>query len=780
MACIPLPLLAQTMHRMPQATSGGVRHLCPPHVVVIMAQYTDVKFSTNSTSSSFSEFFNATNYTFEGATGSVQQYFKDQSYGQYVPVFDVVGPVTLSNNQKYYGSNDDYNNDLAADEMVAEACNLAEDLADFSLYDSDGDGQLDAVVVLFAGCGEVYGVSDEDAVWPYSGDLETSEEIDYSVKLDGKTVSFFCAVPELETGTRRAGIGTFVHEFAHILGLPNLCVTDGGLQKTLGDWDVMDHGSYNNNSRTPAGMSAYEKFYLGWVEPILLDAPMNVRLRDFATTGDCAIITASGQSNLNGLSPDPREFYILENRQQIGWDKYLPGHGLMLTKIDYVKNKWEADEVNNVERHPCVDLIEADGSAPKYKADNLTNGYFGKPKDLFPAGATEYSMFSNKMYFSSVTEQGEVITFDFLGGVDKCEVAFYVGAGGSCSTTSITETKKGAGVTLPAVTAQSGFTFLGWSTRKNSNIPDAGQPGEKYYPMSNCTLYAVMQDNTRVWFYYDIKGVTIGDYIDFNGAYLKTNELRDIAVTFGQKNGYAVPTADQCKVQVVSGGKQLPNAVRFETDSIRIAISAADITGDVYITIINVREQTEEGCVDYSHTFTQKCYAGSAQDLNGYDWTVTIANDNTTDYDKSKGAVFGSGTYPARLVKLYTEETMGCGVAEVRVTASANGDGILSVYVAGNEIGYEELTSTSETYIFPVEQPVSGAVEIRLTNTNKAMYIKQIEIYFEKINDPDIISGVEAQSVGQMQGKSRKILHEGRLYILFNGHMYNILGTKIK
>ena len=478
------------------SSNGGVRHLQPKRVPVILTNYADVKFQ---------------NTDFAAYKSSLEQYFADNSFGKYTPAFDIIGPVTLDGNRRNYGANDADGDDVAAEAMVADACNLAEDLADFTLYDQDGDGRLDAVVIIYAGEGERMDNNLPEAVWEFTDDLETTYALDYLVQLDGKTVAACCAVPELQSKTKRDGIGTLVHEFAHILGLPNFCTTDGGTQKTLGDWSVMDHGCYNNDANTPAAFSAYECFYLGWVEPILLDEAMNVRLRDFGTSGDCAIITASGQSNLNGLSPDPREFYILENRQQTGWDEYLPGHGLMLTKIDFVKNKWESDEVNNVEKHPCVDLIEADGKKPAYKADNLTNGYFGKQGDLFPAGATEYKMFSNKMFFDNVKEQGGVITFDFLGGVEKCTVNFSV-SNGTCATKSLTESKKGAGVVLPSVTPNSGYTFLGWSTRKNSNVPDAGQPGDTFYPMSDCSVFAVMQDNTRYWLYYDIKGVTIGDY----------------------------------------------------------------------------------------------------------------------------------------------------------------------------------------------------------------------------------------------------------------------------
>ena len=760
------------------SSNGGVRAMQPTRVPVIMAQFSDVQFKAESTVASFGEFFSGADYKYGGATGSVQKYFKDQSFGQYIPQFDVIGIVTLSGTQKYYGDNDYYDNDLRADEMVAEACNLAEDLADFTPYDTDGDGKLDAIVIVYAGEGEIYGVRNFDAVWAYTSNLEESDEIDYYVEIDGKRVANFTAVPELQSSAYRDGIGTFIHEFAHVLGLPNFCTTDGGKQKTLGDWDVMDHGSYNNNSRTPAAMSAYERFYLGWVEPILLDGPMNVRLRDLNKTGDCAIITAGGQHNLNGLSPDPTEFYILENRQQEGWDAYLPGHGLMLTKIDFVKNKWESDEVNNVERHPCVDMIEAGGGHPEYDANNLTNGYFGNQKDLFPAGATEYKMFSNKMFFENVKEQDGVIFFDFNGGVEKCKVSFYAGSNGSCETKSLTEKSKGAGVVLPNVTAAKSYTFLGWATRKNSTTPDAGKAGETFYPMSNCTLFAVYHSDENILIDYTLKGVF---WDEGNAtAYVKRN--KDFYISFKAKEGYLTPAASTCQVRVICGDKQVPNYT-FENDAVVVRFKATDVPADVdniSITIINVREQKEAGCDTYKHLFESSCYPGSAQDFSGYDWNVTIANDNTCAYDDNKGATFGSGSYPAGKVSLYTEETFGCAVATVRVQAAANGDGLLSVYVAGNQVGETEYLETSlEEYTFDVANPQSGAVEIRLENTQKAMYLKRIEMEFVKLEVPvDDPTSVESNVFESQLGK--KMLLNGQLFIMHNGHYYNVLGARVK
>lgn len=746
------------------SSNGGVRHLQPKRVPVILANYTDVQFKS-------------TDYA--AYKSSLEKYFSDNSFGQYTPVFDFIGPVNLSNNRRYYGENDEDGDDVRAAVMMADACNAAENLADFTLYDQDGDGRIDAVAVIYAGEGEKQDYL-PDAVWEFTDDLETTWDLEYLVQLDGKTVASCCAVPELRNTTKPDGIGTFIHEFAHILGLPNFSSTAGLTVKTLGDWDVMDHGCFNDGGNTPAAFSAYERWYLGWIEPILLDGPMNVRLRDLNESGDCAIITATGQSNLNGLSPDPREFYILENRQQKGWDASLPGHGLMMTKIDYVKNKWESDEVNNVERHLCVDLVEADGKAPQYKADNLTNGYFGKQGDLFPSGASSYKMFSNKQWFSGVKEQGGVIYFDFQDGVDKCTVNFSVSSDkGTCATASATESSKGAGVTLPNVTAKTNYTFLGWSTRKNSNVADAGQAGDKFYPMSDCSVFAVMQDNSRYWAYYDWTGVTIEDYAGFNGAYVKVDAIKDIAVKFVKKTGYQTPTAANCQVRVECGGKQLSNTARYVDDTIWVSVPAAAIIGDIYFTVTNVREQTDEGCIAYSHTFTSRCYVGPAQDYSGYDWEVTVADATTMDFDKNKGAVFGSGTYPSGLVKFYTVETFGCGVAAVRVTAAAGSqsDATLSVYIAGSQAGETESLGTSlEKFTFAVDEPVSGAVEIRLENTSKAMYIKQIEIDFEKIEP----QGIEDISAEEFKSMGQKLIIDGQLYIYLNGHIYNVLGAKLK
>jgi len=707
----------------------------PTNVLVVLAEYSDVHFKEANNANAYKDFFNGSSYSYGGATGSVQQYFKDQSYGKFVPQFDVIGPLTLPHGRSYYGYNDENGDDRRMDEMIYDACELAHEKGvNFTQYDVNGDGFVEAVIVVYAGQGELD--TQPDYIYPQTSILEED------LVLDNKVIGLYACVPELNETKKRAGIGEMVYQFSHILGLPTMSDTEGGNEKTLGDWDVMDHGCYNNGGNTPASYSAYERFYLGWTEPILLNEPMNVRLSDLNVKGECAIVTRSGQTNLLGNNPDPREFYILENRQQEGWDQYLPGHGLLLTKIEYVRSRWEGDEVNVlIKGKPSllVDIIEADGKEPKYNAENIENGYLGKQGDAFPAGATSKTMFSNKWEFANVTEKGNIITFLFNGGITKGSVVtFYVGDKGTPSKTEETETAPFAGVTLPSVTPKSGYTFMGWATHKNSSNPDAGQPGDKFYPMSDCSVFAVMKDNTRFWVNYDFKGVEIGEYFDFNGAYIKTNAVKDIGISFGKKEGYVVPTAETCVVKVECGGKDLSNAVNFKKDSVFVNIAAKDIVGDIYITIRNSRYQDENGCLDYEHTFTSVCGIGG-NELSGYDWQVKTGNPEAEITFENNAVKFGSASKPSMGVSFYTTETAGCGVKKVEVEAfmASNGDAMLDVYLAGNFMGNsEKLETTPKTYTYELDEPQSGSLMISFTNSAKAIYIKRIAIYYAYL-DPN-------------------------------------------
>lgn len=378
-------------------------------MLVILINYSDVQMAVQDPQNAFNDLLNQTGYAANGATGSVKDYYEDASFGQYLPQFDVYGPYTLPQDREYYGANDLWGDDVRAPEMIADACALADQDIDFSQYDANNDGYIDQVLVFYAGHSEAeYGP--EESIWPHRWVVYPSinyDGTDEDITFDGKTVADYACFSELKgyTGTDMCGIGTFCHEFGHILGLPDLYATNYSTHNTLGSWDLMDYGPYNNDGRTPPTMSAYERFYLGWLTPTILHEAGNYELVEIQSSNQAYIITSTGEHNLDGANPDPTSFYLLENRQQTSWDTYLPGHGMLVTKVNYSATKWENNTVNNTSRSMGVEIVQADGRSS-------TDGDSG---DTYPNGSlyTSFTPYTNYPVYN-ITENNGLISFAFM------------------------------------------------------------------------------------------------------------------------------------------------------------------------------------------------------------------------------------------------------------------------------------------------------------------------------------------------------------------------------
>ena len=331
-----------------------------PKSLVILVNYKDLNFVTPNPKTAFTNLLNQKNYSTNGGTGSATDYFHDSSTGVFSPQFDVVGPYTLPQTMAYYGGNDSSGNDLNPRQMVIDACTLAAaGGVDFSLYDTDKNGVVDNVFIYYAGYNEAEG-GPANSIWPHRWALA-----DLNTIFNGVAVSDYACTSELRsnTGSNMCGIGTFCHEFGHVLGLPDYYVTSGSDHHTLSEWNIMDYGPYLNNGRTPPSYSAWDRFYLNWLVPTELKAGGQYNLDTLTTSNKAYVITQNGNFNMNSTNPTPAEFYTLENRQQNGWDTYLPGHGMLVTHIFYNANTWEQNTVNNDPSAMGVDIIEADGIA---------------------------------------------------------------------------------------------------------------------------------------------------------------------------------------------------------------------------------------------------------------------------------------------------------------------------------------------------------------------------------------------------------------------------------
>lgn len=310
--------------------------------IVILAQYTDKKFTADNSLDLYKKAINGINYKDGDFRGSVRDYFRAQSNGQFDIDFDVVGVCPLKKNYAYYGKNvgDDEPNTY---QMIVEACQWAHDNGtDFSKYDWNGDGKVDQVYVIYAGLGEADGGT-TNTVWPHMFYLSAYEGTEYYEKgltLDGVTIDTYACGPELQGDGRNNGVGTFCHEFSHCMGFPDLYDYNSSWFG-MGYFDLMDSGSYNGDGYLPAGYSAAEKSDCGWIElKDMTNITETVNVTDMAPqtqNGDAYIIKNKGNEN---------EYFVVEYRAKDGWDAEIPGEGIMITHIDFDQDIWDYNTAN--------------------------------------------------------------------------------------------------------------------------------------------------------------------------------------------------------------------------------------------------------------------------------------------------------------------------------------------------------------------------------------------------------------------------------------------------
>lgn len=406
------------MKRMPAAAQAVGTRTIIPRILVIMTNFAN--YELMSTKADVDSMFNGYNWTKDGATGSVRQYFYDQSMGMYNPQFDIVGPVTLDSAYSYYGGGCEGTS--RAGYMVTEACKLVDAEVDFTLYDSDNNGRVDLVYILFAGFGENDPPSSSELVsyvcdlpWPHYSNINSAGYGSNKNVFDGKYIYAYEISNELDgkystvENKAIAGIGVVCHEFGHGLGLPDLYNYKHN-EKTLGAWDIMDYGPYNDDMHTPPSYSAYERSFMGWLTPTLITEADDLQLEHIATSNTAYLISESDSFDSGMLNSGT--YFLLENRQRTGWDLGVPGDGMLITRISNPASRWNRININPSDFG--IDIIEADGVTPQY-IKGVDNGYDGKPGDTFPTGATEYLEITAHA-ITDITMTDGIVSFKYRGG----------------------------------------------------------------------------------------------------------------------------------------------------------------------------------------------------------------------------------------------------------------------------------------------------------------------------------------------------------------------------
>lgn len=346
------------------------------HFLVILVEFSDVHFASSTANQDFTNLLNQQGYNVNGGTGSARDFYYDNSGGAFEPIFDVYGPVTLTNNQAYYGGNDSNGDDKAPEKAVQEGCQALNSSVNFAQFDNDNDGEVDLVFMYYAGEGEADGGS-EDCIWPHQWELSSAR---ISLTLDGKKIDKYACTNEIVDGAM-CGIGTACHEFGHAMGLPDFYDTDystNGLSAGMFFFSTMDSGSYNNDGKTPPYFTVEERIMLGWIT--------ESSFREFTKSGSYTIPSVANNIAYKTPTDKNGEYFVYECRGGNGWDAGLPSNGLIVTHVDKSSRSvslssgsstaaslwsdWQTyNSINENGSHPCCYVV------PAPEQSNLMYGY---------------------------------------------------------------------------------------------------------------------------------------------------------------------------------------------------------------------------------------------------------------------------------------------------------------------------------------------------------------------------------------------------------------------
>lgn len=320
--------------------------------LVILAAFSDKSFSKGDDAivKFYDEVLNQEGYSQNGAAGSVHDYFKDMSRGEFDLTFDIVGPVKVSKSATYYGGPSPIMGGTDhIGEFITEAIKKADEKCDidWKKYDWDDDGEVEQVFVLYAGYGQATG-GPTGTIWPNAWTLDEAlqnSDGNGGFSIDGVFINQYACSNELylDSGTVPMGLGVFCHEFSHCMGLPDMYDTNYGSTPTMGDWDLLAGGSYNGPHGIgwcPAGWTSYERAYAGWLELTELKAGDIIK-------GMTSLEEADGKAYVIYNDNHKDEYYLLENHKGMGWDKYTPENGLLIIHVDYDKDLFDNNIVNS-------------------------------------------------------------------------------------------------------------------------------------------------------------------------------------------------------------------------------------------------------------------------------------------------------------------------------------------------------------------------------------------------------------------------------------------------
>ena len=568
-------------------------------ILLILVEFSDYSFKKSK--NDFDKLMNQLNYTDGGRYGSVRDYFKENSFDQLDLVTDVAGIYRLSNKRSYYGGNDGAGNDKNPRAMAQEAVTMANADVDFSQYDTDKDGIVDGIHIIYAGPGEEAG-GGSDCIWAHAWTV--------AVTVDGKSTSHYSCSPEIRGsgGSNITHIGVICHEIGHVLGTKDFYDTNygtGGEYPGTGDWDIMGTGSWNGDGACPAHFNPFTKIYdYAWAVPTVVSDTYSAKLE---------AKTKNGFIQINTRSSD--EFFLLEYKCNRGFDSKLPGHGLMIYRAAENLSLKEFNTINAYHRQQFYPIV-ANASSAIPTDDPSTYGNVNSSAAPFPGttGVTEFTDYSTpsmkswnkyttKLPITSIKENTSegYVTFDIAAkfdyltidpqkgdveNLDKITLTFpkavhidkYVG---TISLKSITDPDNDHAKSIEATVSSDGLS----ATLLCAPSKSAWTPGVTY-KLSIPAGYFVDDSSgllsKAINVSWKITNKTFS-YIDVNPAQGEVPELKDILISF-PNDVYGYNGASLPKLYIIDASGRFVATLQSEKTSDANGNAALKATIDPAIT----------------------------------------------------------------------------------------------------------------------------------------------------------------------------------------------------
>lgn len=619
------------------AVSGAISAGGTARVLTILVTYSD---KNNSVPASY-----FSNLLFGTGTGTMTALYTEMSRGAFTVAAGpagVIGWYRAPGTYASYGGPFPGSAPLAA-QLVKDAVQIADAAGvDFGPYDQDGDGYVDVVNVVHQGNGQETSAVVND-IWSHRWDLNSSG-VGAQATNDGVTVNDYIMNAETVGGAQNT-VGVFAHEYGHALGLPDLYDTDGS-SEGIGNWSLMAGGSYNRVSPNPSGtspahMDAWCKIQLGWVTPTDITAnSLGVSVANVENSGTVF--------KIRDASFGAKEYFLVENRQPVGFDAGLNGFGLAIWHVDDNVPS-NTNEFNNSEWYPGYTTTGHYGLALE-QAD----GYFdldknvdrGDNSDLWPGSlgkttfdqnsapnSRSYSGASTFLAIKNISASAATMTADFLLTSNTNTVALVAPAQSASVSGS---------VALSATTSNNAaFTRMDFAYRK-APVQLTRAPGT-----------AILDNST----------VTDTGTVSATGTVSQARLSLDISHTYIGDLTVVLIAPDGSRTAIHSNTGTADELV--QTYDLTTALAGKALNGNWKLEVRDSAAQDEGTLNSWSLLFNDSAWTSLGADTNGADGSGRW----TSSWNTSGLSI---GSYEVRAVGTGTDSTTAQDVNAVNVTVSAS------------------------------------------------------------------------------------------------------------